>query len=426
MSTVKQVSLNTVYQVIAKFVTSFSTLLITLLITRNIGVEGYGQFSIIMTYSALFYLAVDFGVNAVATRDMTSDESKIPYYFRNLLALRLVMAVVVMMFALGLLSFLPYNAGLKIGIIVGIFTILTQALFTSVNAVFQTKLSYHRSALADIIGALVILLISFIVATLKGSVFMIVVAFVLGGFVRFLIGMLLLRGFTKGIGLKADIGLWKKLLILAFPLGLSAVLGQINGNADKFIISISTLPGGMTNETAAGLYGLAYKIFEVILVVPTFFVNAAYPVMIKHFNEGKDRFVRTLKSMYWAMIAISIPISLAGFVLAPYIINFFKGGEGDFSVSISLLQILVLGLPVFYLSAVSLWLVVTIGKQNFLIFVYGLAALINVFLNIILVPVYGIAAAAVLTIITEVLVIILTTTYGWYHISKIEVNREES
>ena len=58
------VAKNTFYQLVARSATSFIGFLITLIIARHYGVLGYGDFTKITSYVALFYLVIDFGLNA--------------------------------------------------------------------------------------------------------------------------------------------------------------------------------------------------------------------------------------------------------------------------------------------------------------------------------------------------------------------------
>ncbi|HLB60886.1 MAG TPA: hypothetical protein VJL83_04760, partial [Patescibacteria group bacterium] len=65
MSLPLKIAGNTLVQLIGKFVTAGITFLITLVIARTYGVVGYGDFTKMTAYASLFYLLVDFGMNAV-------------------------------------------------------------------------------------------------------------------------------------------------------------------------------------------------------------------------------------------------------------------------------------------------------------------------------------------------------------------------
>jgi O-antigen/teichoic acid export membrane protein len=87
-------------------------------------------------------------------------------------------------------------------------------------------------------------------------------------------------------------------------------------------------------------------------------------------------------------------------------------GGTSFSQSIFSLRILLLSLPIFFPSALFVWLLVTLHKEKFLFPIYLLGAIFNIVANILYIPKYGFLASAVITGITEVIVISGTVTLG--------------
>ena len=164
---------NTLAQMVGKVVTAGTTLLITRLIAdqQGLGSDGYNDFSIITVYAAYFYILTDFGLNAIATKEMTEDESSQARYMTNLLSMRVVMSIGLIMLGLAILAFLPYSATVKLGSMLMLLTIVTQAIFTNGNALFQTKLRYTQSVIANIVGSITSLSLVFFVYTAGGNLF---------------------------------------------------------------------------------------------------------------------------------------------------------------------------------------------------------------------------------------------------------------
>src|SRR5258706_11560008 len=73
--TKRAVAANTISQLVGKGVSVISTLIVTLVIARQFGAVGYGDFVKITTYIAFFYLLVDFGVNAIYLQKSDAKES---------------------------------------------------------------------------------------------------------------------------------------------------------------------------------------------------------------------------------------------------------------------------------------------------------------------------------------------------------------
>jgi O-antigen/teichoic acid export membrane protein len=399
VSTTRKVVFNTIAQVLGKAATTITTLLITILITRRFGPVGYGDFTVMMAYSALFYIVTDFGLNAIVTRDLSADEGKTALYFRNLLALRLVMAAV--LFAVGVLVLLlfPYSQFVKVGIVISLLTIFTQALYTSGNAVFQTKLRYDLSVVASALGSLAILLLTaFFVMTGRG-ILAVVASYVIGGVLMVLASLVFIQRMTGAVGFAIKAKVWRYLFLAALPLGITTIFTVVLQRADAIMLSL------MTSSDVVGFYGAAYKIFEFALVFPTFFINSVYPVMVRHFKESHEKLLSTTKLSGLVLFVISLVGMGLGYLLAPLMIRIIAGPE--FASSVLALRLLLLGLPVFYLSALFLWLLITLGKQNQIPFVYAIGAAANIILNFVFIPRYSLYAAAVTTWVSELLILVL-------------------
>lgn len=404
MNTPQKVAYNTAAQILGKAATTITTLLITVLITRRFGPSGYGDWTIMMAYAALFYIVSDFGLNAIVTRDLSANETKTAHYFKNLLAMRLVMGF--FLFGVGVLALalFPYSQFVKTGVVISLLTIFTQALYTSGNAIFQTKLRYDLAVLAAILGSLTILILAFWLVMRGAGLLPVVGSYVVGGVVMVVASLIFVRGLTGAVGLQFDLNLWRYLFMSALPLGLATIFTVILQRGDAILLSL------IVGNEAVGFYGASYKIFEFALVFPTFFVNATYPIMVRHLKDGQERLLKTVKLSGLFLLAISVLGLAVGYFLAPLMIRVVAGPE--FGESVLALRLLLLGLPFFYLSALFLWLLITLGKQKQVPVVYAIGAAVNLGLNLIFIPRYSFYGAAVITWTSELLILTLLVYFS--------------
>src|SRR4030042_2788522 len=105
MNTSFKLAYNTAIQLLGKAITVTSTLLITYLVAKSFSVEGYGNYTGILSYIALFYVFADFGLNAIFVRETGSDQEKQKDYFKNLLGLRLTASIFIAFAATAVLAF---------------------------------------------------------------------------------------------------------------------------------------------------------------------------------------------------------------------------------------------------------------------------------------------------------------------------------
>jgi len=224
----------------------------------------------------------------------------------------------------------------------------------------------------------------------------------------------LARKLVGGIDLGNDTSLWGNFLIASLPLGMIAIFSQIMANIDKVILALNPLSNhlGYSNLQAVGIYGLAYKFFDVGLVLPTYLMNAAFPIFVRTQRNDKDRLKHLAKKLGLSLVGISLLLSVIGFFLSPWVLSFFSSGS-DLDGSILSLRILLFGLPVFYLSALLIWLAVAMEKQKQLVLVYFISALTNLVLNLWLVSNFGFIASAWITILSEIIIVLGVSLLLW-------------
>lgn len=408
---IKLVASNTFFQLISKFITMTITFVLTYLISKNYGAYGYGLFSIFQSFPSLFYIIADFGLNAIGAREINKNQKESGFIFNNILILRTVISLFLVLICL-LLSLIFYpNPEVRIGIALGSFIIVSQTLVSTTNIIFQLKLRYDLSALTNIVSYLFILVGSLILIFNSENIIWVNFLYVLGSFLSFGLNLYLLRTLKFKFSNNFDSKYAKNLILLSWPLGLMFVFSQINFKADAILLSVLPLPkNSLDNITSTGIYSLPYKIFEVMLVLPTFLMNSTYPLLLNSLNQGlgvlRKNFKKTLLSMLGIGVLATLGLySLTYFILTPEIIGSFFNQE--FIVSRDVLLILFSGIFLFFLTQPLAWYLILIGKQKVLPLVYGISAFFNITFNLIFIPQFTFYASSVITILTEFLILVL-------------------
>jgi len=402
----KKVIYNTSSQLIAKLVSASITLLVTILIGRNLGEAGFGDFTKIFVFIGYFYTFSDFGLNAIYVKITKTPQEQISN-LKVLLGTRLVLTTFLAALAILISQFLPYNHDLlvgfsplvKTGIILTSLTIITQGLLTTANAFFQKNLRYDLSALSVIFGYLVVLIATIIASVTQKGLLAYTAAYIYGGitfvlaaylFIYKKVGKIILPHFS----LQRSFELIKN----AWPIGTALILNLIYFRIDIFILSSSR------SSAEVGIYGLAYQFFEASLAVPIFFANTLYPVLTNSYHQNLGIFKKEVRFWLKILLAVSIALAIFLFVIANFIPLIY---EGRFGGSVAALQILALGMPFFFISALLWHLLILYNRQKFLILIYGSGAAFNLIANLIFIPVYGYLAAAIITVFSEALVLLL-------------------
>ncbi len=394
----KSVAINTVSQLIGRGVSVAATFIVTFLVARQLGADGYGDFVKITTYVALFYLLADFGMNAVYLQQAQSRTS-----WPALIGIRTIGGLVLVALAIVIVWLLPdtgsqgYTSLVRLGILLYSPTIVFQAWITTGNAIFQKKLRYDFSAWAILAGSLTT------VGLLWVLLFQWAVPGITAALLALVAGSIMTAATTMYVALRSSplpmihisFGDMKRLLLPSIPLGVTLLFNLVYFRADSVILTL-------TRPTAeVGVYGLAYKVFEVALVFPTFFMNAVYPILLK---QERSKFKSIFMHSFLFLLITSL-LSLIVIWFAAPAVTLIKS---DFAPSVGALRVLSLGLPFFFLTSATMWALIAVKKQSSLVVIYGTAMIVNLVGNIVFVPAYGFMAAAWWTVISEGLVLVVS------------------
>ncbi len=400
----KKVFYNTTAQVIGKIVTASSTLLVTLLIGKSLGPSGYGDFTKIFVFVAYFYTFADFGFNTIYIKLAHTNKKELVNY---LLSLRLLISILLVIVSISISQLLPYNStsGLgfsplvKLGITIASFTIIAQALFTSLNAFFQKNLRYDLSTISAIASSLTVLAVTALATLTKATLNLYVAAYVFGNIALVASSVLIISIYFKE---KISVAFSKEIFVAflkkTWPIGTALIFNLIYFRVDVLILSYAR------SSSEVGLYGLAYQFFEAALSIPIFFANALYPLLAKLYLENRKEYSVQVKK--WCVILISISLLLTVcLMVASYLIPLLF--DARFKGSQNALIILSVGMPFFFLSALLWHLLIIRNQQKLLILVYLIGGVFNLVINLKFIPIFGINGASVVTVLSEGLIALL-------------------
>lgn len=117
MSSKRSIATNTLYQLLAKIISTTSTLVTSILVTRILGVAFWGDYSVVVVYITFYYLFTEFGLNGIAARDF-AEKTKINISdFFNFLIVRAINTLLVVFISLFVLRFLNYDDSIKHAIV---------------------------------------------------------------------------------------------------------------------------------------------------------------------------------------------------------------------------------------------------------------------------------------------------------------------
>lgn len=412
MSYTKKVAFNTIAQMLGKVASTALSIVTIAMLFRHLGIDGVGKYTTVFAFVGFFSVFADFGLQWTLIRELTvqSDKKKV---LSNIFSFRLVIAVLAHLLAFLTVLFFPYANDVKVG--VGIITLAW--FFITMNTVlvgvFLNNYRLDISVTAEFVGRIFVLLWVYFATRIDGSFSFVMIAYLLGNIVNFILNIIFVRRYVV-ISFGFDFGYWKKIFSQALPIGLVMFFGFIFFKIDSLMLSL------MKGMTDVGIYGTAYKLLEVLGTIPTMFLGAAFPLLTKYVDTNDPRLQSAFQKQFDFLSILVAPIVCGTFVLASPIINFISGSRGgEFigastvnflgapATSVTCLRILIFVVGFNFFTNLYNYMVISLGKQRSLILPTIGFALLNVIINLILIPRMSYVGAALATVITEIVVVLV-------------------
>lgn len=400
MSASRAIIGNTVVQVAGKFIGLILGLVTMAVMTRSLGAAGFGAFSTATSFLEFFGILVDFGLTLTLTRmisDGKHDESAVT---SNILTLRLVSGAVFFGLAPIIALAFPYPPEVKAAITLGALSFFAMSASGVIGGLFQKHLATHKTALADVLGRSTLLAGTVIAAQANAGVLAYIGALVIGNVVQLVVSYAYAAGITR-LRLAFDAKMWRTIIHESWPIGVSIAFNLIYLKGDVIILSLSR------SQTEVGLYAAAYKVLDVVTVIPMIFMGLVLPILTSTWASGnRDEFVRKLRRAFDALSLMALPLAFGGWVTAKDIMTMVSGDE--YAASGPYLAILMVGAATVFWGALFGHAVVALGMQRRMIIAYALDAILSLALYFWAVPRYGGLGAAWVTVFSEAFIMVAT------------------
>jgi O-antigen/teichoic acid export membrane protein len=402
MTVTRDVGRNTLIQVAGKLVGILCSLVLVILFNRYLGIEDFGRYNIAMTYMLFFFMLADLGFLPITIRELSQarDRKEQSRKFGSILSLRIGVALIVYATAGMLIYLFPYDsvtirttqivlASAFMNTVIGLFLAVYQVNYRTVWPVIGEMITRVLSTALILYGFvyqhidLVIAVLIVLLATAVGSSFTYINS----------------RRFLK-FSLHWDSRYIREFFWAAVVLGIGLVLGMLHYKIDTILLSIFKDP------EQVGLYGISYKVFEIFVMIPGLFSALMLPVMSRYAKANPGELKRIVQKAVDMVLVPALSTSVVIIVLAPFLVYVVSAGNPSDSSTLAL-RILVISVPVLFLSSQFGYLIIATGRQKELIRLNLIAIAVNVSLNLYVIPRYSFLGAAVVTVTSELLVAVL-------------------
>ncbi len=367
-----------------------------LVLARFLGEAGYGVYGAIASFIAIGATFTNFGTGAIIIREVTRQPQRAGDYLGTALWLRSCMALLAWLLLNLIAPFTGFDPEFRNLLALATVSLLVDALG---NLCFEQLLAQERMRSTSLVTVLhMLLLLAATALALAGGYGLpgLYVATILAGLARAaMLWGLVLRGGLRPTGLRS--GLPRRLLVESLPLAITSLLSLVWLHADK-LMTIRLL-----GETQNGWLTAAFVIVTgMIELLGTTVLTSLFPMMSRASGPALHSIVSRLA---WFTLLASLPLTLLLSLFAPEItVPLF--GE-TFLPTAGVLRILVWFGMLRLVADVYIQALITSNRQRRMLVVRVAGLSLNIALNALLLPRLGVNGAALASLGSVLLVLIM-------------------
>jgi O-antigen/teichoic acid export membrane protein len=389
---------NTFLVLTAKVVARLVALVTVLAMIKYLRATPYGMFATVANYTAIVSVVLDLGFNALFVREGARHPNEIQRYLRNIMSLRLLMAVV----SLGLLAIALGTNGLG-DLLVPAFMLMVLTSYATLlrNALYAVqRLGFE--AIAVVLESLVLLgLVLYGIKTGRGVTYFLWAYAAQYAFSCIYFVVVLAAKRIAVIGWRFEPSVLREWFWKGLPFALTFVITILYFRIDQPLVY------ALRPHHEAGLYAAAYKPFEALLFIPITFLSIVFPVLSIYHRERPNEMLDAVNRFFKALLLIGWPMSVGIFLLAHPLTRALFGP--DYADSEPALRILALTLGIAFVNNAFIGALSAADRQSSFTWAAGWSLVANVVANLVLIPPFGYLGASVATVITE----IILGSAGW-------------
>ncbi len=411
MNLSQKVAFNTVVQILTKGITVIFGLLVTILLTNYLGREGFGNYMYVIALAVIFGAFADWGTATIGAREAAKEKERESRALTNIFLVRLILslfAALLMVLGAMVIPLQTTNPLLvRKAIMLGSLILILNTVKASLYVIFQTKLQLQKQSVVDVTISLLILLISLFFVRQQLGLIPLISAFILANLAGIIISLFLAIR-TIEFDWRIDKRFIRRLLTESFPMGAILLIFTIDNKIDTVML------GSIKGSGAVGIYAIAYRIYDVLILGAAYFMFTLLPVLSRHsdLTRWREKLKKIYQKSFDFMFLMGITVVVGIWVFAPLAVKLITQRKFlEFSDSIVVLRLLGFALFLAYFNHLTGYTIVALGKQRRYFFIALGALIFNVVTNALVIPKFSYYGAAVVTILTEGLVLIITSVF---------------
>ena len=385
MSQTKTIFKNMSWLFVSQIITSICGFIWTILMARYLGVQQYGIFGFAVSLTGILCILFDFGIGLHSVRHIATDYDSAPKYLGNAIPLKGLFSIFGFFVILIVLIIMKCD---QLTITVTLLITIEQIIKKFVELMTATFQAFEEGKFQGISNTLLnVLTFIFILIAIYTDLglYGISIAYIIANILALVYCYHVLTKHLTKPNYELDKEFCKMITIASLPFAASVILSSIYYSIDMVMLT------NIVGSYATGIYNATYKLIGVLTLFYGIYSAVIFPVMSKFFKNNESMLLTLYeKSIKYLLLAI-IPIAIATMYYSKDIIHLIYGHQYDAAPS----------------SGAGNTLLNASYKEVTVTKIYAIAAVFNVALNFILIPYLSYDGAAITTVLSDVLIVII-------------------
>ena len=298
--------------------TRFGSLVLVVVTARLLGPAEFGKFTFAYALATVLGVALDFGVSPVLTRAVARDPGGTADRWGTAATLKLALLGLVgpLYLAAPLLAHRPWDTTVAVWLL-GL-AIALQAFVENAVSVFTAVQRLEQELLVRLVEKTVLVTVGFTALALGAGLLGVVAAFVVAAAVSFTFATWLIHRRLAPLERWWRLAGARALARELAPVAQAQFLGFATARLAPILLAL------LAGDQAAGHFGAAFRVFDVVWVVLASLEAAVYPELART-PPGHPRFRALTTQAFEALLLVALPIALGLGVGASWLMPWIYG-----------------------------------------------------------------------------------------------------
>jgi O-antigen/teichoic acid export membrane protein len=361
---------------------------------RHLGVDDSGRYVTVLALMSIIIGITEIGLTTIGMRELAvRPENEKRRLMRDLLGLRLVLSVAGVAAAVAFALTVGYDKAMVTGILLVGVAVVASSVQATLSIALMVELRFGWITLIDVIRQAILVAGIFALVAAGAGIVPLLALQVPTALLALLLTVSLVRGSVPLLP-AFDFQRWRTLLRDVLPFAAATIVAAVHFRASLIVLGL------VSSESQTGYFGAAFRITEVLLLVPNLMVGAAFPIFARAARDDHDRLGYGVDRVFQASLVAGGLLVLALMLGAPFAIDVVAGA--DFAPSADVLRIQALALLFSFAAATLFYAMLSLRMHRAILTIVCAALAVNVALSAVLGSAHGATGAAYATLASEV------------------------